>query len=310
LPGRTARCTAVCAVAAFAALVAAAPAWAHGRQATLALDYRLTLGLKPAGVRVAILDGDRALRLGLGSARRAVVYGDLGEPMLRFDDGVWVNLASPTAQANRLVTTPGRGWRRLASGRSFAWHEHRLAPPPYVNGVYGPVAQWTLPVTVDGRHARVGGSFVRLRRPRWWLWLGGTMAAVAAAVVLVRRRPRAATAVAVSAVGVAGIAAVVSQTAFVLRDSPTGRLSWIGIGVGVGVAAGCLAFVAIGRGVERAYAAAAVGAGIAALTLSWLGVFFHGGIVAALPGDAIRAGCALALGGGLVALTGALKVAG
>jgi hypothetical protein len=298
----------VCAVAAFAALVAAAPAWAHGRQATLALDYRLTLASKPAGIRVAILDGDRALRLRLASARRAVVYGDLGEPMLRIDDGVWVNLASPTAQANRLITTPGHGWRRLASGSSYAWHEHRLAPPPYVNGDYGPVAQWTVPVAVDGRRERIGGSFLRIRRPHWWLWLGGTAAAVAAAVVLVRRKPRSATAVAVAALGVAGVAAVVCQTAFVLRDSPTGRLSWIGIAIGVAVAAACLAFVAIGRGVERAYAAAAVGAGVAALTLSWLGVFFHGAIVAALPGDAIRVGCALALGGGLVALTGALKV--
>jgi hypothetical protein len=210
--------------------------------------------------------------------------------MLRIDDGVWVNLASPTAQANRLITTPGQGWRRLASGRSFAWHEHRLAPPPYVNGDYGPVAQWTVPVAVDGRRDRIGGSFLRVRRPHWWLWLGGTAAAVAAAVVVVRRRPRVATAVAVAALGVAGVAAVVCQTAFVLRDSPTGRLSWIGIGIGMAVAAACLALVA-------------------ALTLSWLGVFFHGAIVAALPGDAIRVGCALALGGGLVALTGALKVA-
>jgi hypothetical protein len=310
LPGRTARRAAVCAAAAFAALVVAAPAWAHGRHATLALDYRLTLGAKPAGVHVSILDGDRALRLRLASARRAIVYGDLGEPMLRFDGGVWVNLASPTAQANRLISTPGHGWRRLAAGRAFAWHEHRLAPPPYVHGVYGPVAQWTVPVAVDGRRGRIAGSFLRIRRPHWWLWLGGTAAAVAAAALLVRRRPRVAAAVAVAAVGVAGVAAVVCQTAFVLRDSPTGRLSWLGIGIGLAVAVACLGFVAIGRGVERAYAAAAVGAGIAALTLSWLGVFFHGAIVAALPGDAIRVGCALALGGGLVALTGAMKVAG
>jgi hypothetical protein len=297
----------VCAVAAVAALVAAAPAWAHGRHATVALDYRLTLAAKPAGVRVAILDGDRSLRLGLGSARQAIVYGDLGEPMLRFRDGVWVNLASPTAQANRLVTTPGKGWRRLSSASTFVWHEHRLAPPPYVQGVYGPVAQWAVPVAVDGRRGRIAGAFLRVRRPQWWLWFVGLVVAVATAVMLVRRKPRAATAVAVSAVAVAGVAAVVCQTAFVLRDSPTGRLSWIGIGIGLAVAAACLAFVAIGRGVERAYAAAAVGAGVAALTLSWLGVFFHGAIVAALPGNAIRLGCALALGGGLVALTGAVK---
>ena len=63
-------------------------------------------------------------------ARTVVVLGDLREPMLRIDrTGAWANRASVTAAAEKLVQ-PGPGWKRVG-GSSFAWHDHRLAPPPY-----------------------------------------------------------------------------------------------------------------------------------------------------------------------------------
>jgi hypothetical protein len=114
--------------------------------------------------------------------------------------------------------------------------------------------------------------------------------------------------VATGAFFVAAAAAVVCQTALLLRDSPTGRLSWIGLGVGIAVAVGAIALVLLGRGITRAYTAGGLGAGIAAWTLSWFGVFFHGAVIAALPGDAVRALCAIALTGGLVAVAGSLAV--
>src|SRR4051812_13832124 len=68
-----------------ATLAVPAGASAHARSATVALDYRLKLDRStrslPA-VSVAILDGDRALRIGVRGVT-VVVRGNLGEPMLR-----------------------------------------------------------------------------------------------------------------------------------------------------------------------------------------------------------------------------------
>jgi hypothetical protein len=96
-----------CAAACLAACVAPAAATAHGRAATVALDYRLPIdpGLgRLSGVEAHVVDGDRPLQLAVARGARVVVFGDLGEPMLRFADGVWVNQSSPTAQANRAFT--------------------------------------------------------------------------------------------------------------------------------------------------------------------------------------------------------------
>jgi hypothetical protein len=228
--------------------------------------------------------------------------------MLRIGDGVYVNLSSPTAQADRLVKQPGHGWKRLAGGSSYTWHEHRLAPPPYESGRYGVVAQWSVPVVVDGRRAAIGGAFMRVARPRWWLWLAAVLLVVAAAVAWLSRGRRGGGVVAIGAFLVSAAAAVVCQTALLLRDSPTGRLSWIGLGVGIAIAAGAVAFVLLGRGITRIYTAGGLGAGIAAWTLSWFGVFFHGAVIAALPGTVVRACCAAAVAGGLTAVAGSLTV--
>jgi hypothetical protein len=164
---RAVRRAAVCTAVVATALAAPAAASAHPRTTTVAIDYRLTLAPTAPGVQARILDGDRDLRLTVAPATQVVVLGDLDEPMLRFaDDRVWVNLASPTAQANKLIVNPGKGWKLLRKSRTFAWHEHRLGPPPYQSGVYGPVAQWSVPVEVDGHRSSIGGSFVRARLSR------------------------------------------------------------------------------------------------------------------------------------------------
>jgi len=286
------------------ALALPATASAHSRQSTVALDYRLTLDRTPAGIHVAILDGDRALRL--DAKGTVVVLGDLGEPMLRFANGVWVNERSPTAQANRLIGVAGTGWRKVANGNSFAWHEHRLAPPPYRLGRSG--AGWTIPVVVAGRREVLAGSFLRMPRPHWWLWLGGAALAVAAAAAAVRLRPRIGSAITIVAGLAAGAAALTAQTAFALRDSPRGSTSWASLAIAAVVAIVAAGLIAAGRGARRAYVAGAIGAGVAALTLSWLGVFLHGAVIAALPANPVRVLCVVALGGGVIALVGSLSV--
>ena len=165
-----------------------------------------------------------------------------------------------------------------------------------------------MPVVVDGRHGAIGGAFVRVARPRWWLWLGvPLLLAGAGAAWLSRGRARGG-AVAIAAFALAAAAAIVCQVALLLRDSPTGRLSWIGLGAGIALAIGAVALVVLGRGITRIYTAGGLGAGIAAWTLSWFGVFFHGAVIAALPGAIVRACCATAVACGLVAVAGSLTV--
>ncbi|HEY2328156.1 MAG TPA: hypothetical protein VGH52_11795 [Gaiellaceae bacterium] len=294
----------VCAAAA-ACLALPATASAHSRTTTVALDYHLTVDQKPRLLEVSILDGDRAVRLHVPTGHVVVVLGDLNEPMLRFDQGVWVSESSPTAQANRLIGRAGSGWHKLSGGTMYAWHEHRLAPPPYGSGRPGAVARWQIPVLVDNRHATIGGAFVRVSRPSALLWLGGVALVVALGIGALRFRPVSGTVTA--GVG-AGIAALVAQTAFSLRDSPGGHAAWLSIGISAVVGAVAAWLLAVGRGTRRAYIAGAIGAGVAALTLSWLGVFLHGAVISALPAFPMRLVCAVALAGGLLALAGSLSV--
>jgi hypothetical protein len=153
---RRALCVTAVAAACLAALASPGAASAHGRAVTVTLDYRLPLdpGVNRLhGVEASVIDGDRAIRLVVASGVRVIVLGDLGEPMLRFDDGVWVNESSPTAQANRLVKHARPGWKRIAGGHELTWHEHRLAPPPFVPGPTGRVAAWQIPLLVNGQRS-------------------------------------------------------------------------------------------------------------------------------------------------------------
>ena len=113
-----------------------------------------------AGVSVAILDGDRDLRLRVHGTT-LVVRGDLGEPMLRLaPSGTWVNRASVTAVAERL-TTPGTAGCASRPARASPGTSTGSAPPPYDGSRLGSVARFTIPATVDGRPVTIGGTFVR-----------------------------------------------------------------------------------------------------------------------------------------------------
>ena len=79
-------------VVALAALALPAMAAAHGRTATVALDYRLRFDASVRaipGVRVRVLDGDRSLQLQVDPRQTVVVKGLLNESVLRIGpDGV------------------------------------------------------------------------------------------------------------------------------------------------------------------------------------------------------------------------------
>ena len=290
-------------VAPFLALVTLAvpaSASAHPKSATVALDYRLVLDRATRalpGVAVRILDGDRAVHITVRRGRLTVL-GDLGEQMLRVDaTGTWVNQASVTAQAARL-TGSGTGWRRIG-GSTFAWHDHRLAPPPYDGDRTGTVARFVIPATLNGNRVTLGGAFVRYRRPSPWAWLAGVAFVVASALAVTRFVPGARSPMGLALGILAGAAALTAFVTFGMADAPTGQAAWVQIGLGLALAAAVAIALVRLQGERRVVLAGLVGAAAAAASLGSLGVFRHGVIVSVLPDAASRSVCALAVAAGI-----------
>ena len=234
------------------------------------------------------------------------MLGELGEPMLRLGHGVWVNLSSPTAQVDRLVRRPEKGWKKVADGRGFAWHENRLAPPRFAAGRYGAVARWRVPLIVNGHRTAITGTFWRIPRPTFWPWALGVAAVILLAVVAMRFRPRLRHATSIGAGVVAGVAGLTAQSAFSLRDAPSGHIAWALLIAAFALATIATFALAVAHGEERAFVGAAIGVGTLAFCLSWVGVFFHGAVISALPAQAARLTCAVAFTAGLISLIGVL----
>lgn len=259
----------------------------------MAIDYRLTLEPTPPSLEVRILDGDRDLDASVTPGTTLVVRGILGEPMLRIgDDGVFVNAGSPTAQSDKLVKS-GKGWLRVRSGRSFAWHEHRLSPA-------GQGGRFSIPIELDGRPSAIDGTFVRVAHPALWPWLAFGAALAGGVWVTARRRSlRLPLALVLGICG--GTAALVATITFALRDQPNGGVAWLTVGA-ASVVAALLAIPLVRlRGRRRGQAAGLVGAAAAAVTIEVLPVFWHGVVISALPGTAARLACGVALVGGACA---------
>jgi hypothetical protein len=281
-------------------LAAPASASAHAKTPTVALDYKLVLDPRARsleGAHVSILDGDRSLRVAVGSAT-VEVLGDLDEPMLRIGaDGASANRASPTAVAQRLVRS-GRGWQRVG-GRTFTWHDHRLAPPPYDDGRVGAVARFRVPIRIDGKTTAIAGSFVRYRRPSAWPWIAGATAVIAVAIGAARRRARSRSQITIGLGCVAGIAAITSLASFGAADSPNGRVAWVELGLAIAVGAMAVIGLVRLRGDGRVVLAALIGAAAAATVLGSLGVFRHAVVISAFSPAIARSVCALAFAAGV-----------
>jgi hypothetical protein len=286
------------------AMAGPAPASAHSRARTTALDYRLRLQPMPpalAGMRAAVLDGDRSLRLSVPPSAALVVLGLAGEGFLRFaPGGVWVNGRSPTAAADKLVPARGRGggWIRLTRANELTWHDHRLAPP--ANLAVGSSAPFALPVRVDGARAVIRGSFTRVARPAGWPWLLGAAAAVAALVAVARVRKRRGALAAVVA-AVAAAAALAASAGFATGTSLSRLGDWVEVVSAAALAAGAFAVLCLAQPSTRSWAAMLIGPIAATLSLNSLAVFWHGVVVSALPATAARLSTGIAVLGGLAA---------
>jgi hypothetical protein len=288
------------AVAALVALALPAQAAAHGRSPMVALDYRLHVTTAAPGVHVRVLDGDRSLELSVSGGRRVVVHGLLDEPVLRIGPGgVLVNAASPTATADRIVPRRGTGWLLVSRGSSISWHDHRLAPPPASRP--GFAGRFSIPITDNGRAARIVGTFWRVPRPAIWPWLAGAaaLAAAAAAAAALRRGWRSYLTIGLGTA--AGIGALLAVTTFAARDAPNGRVAWLQIGGGIVVGVVLASLLVFLHGRRRVHAAGVVGGIAAAASLGSLPVFWHGVVISALPPTPARLACGLALVGGATA---------
>jgi len=284
-----------------ACLVAPGRAAAHSRAPTIALDYRLELSRATLpGVHAEVVDGDRALRVRVDATHRLLVRGLLGEPFLRFGPGgVWVNRASPSADADRLARR-GSGWLRLTANHSLLWHDHRLSPPAGLRA--GKSAPWSLPIRLDGRELRLKGTFTRVARPSLWPWLVAALVAVAAVGFFARARPgrRAETATAIA--GVAAAAALASSAAFTTGESIARRAQWIEVGSAALLAVLAVAALVLGDRSLRTWAAMIVGVVAVALGVGSLSVFWHGIVISSLPALFTRLATAVASLGGAAAV--------
>ncbi|HWB23017.1 MAG TPA: hypothetical protein VG652_09020 [Gaiellaceae bacterium] len=289
-------------VVALAALALPSAAAAHGRTATVALDFRLRLdrsALSIPGVHVRVLDGDRSFQLRVDGGQTVVVKGLVDEPVLRIGPaGVWVNSNSPTAFADKLIAKSNQGWVHVSDAHLFAWHDHRLAPPPASRP--GLAGQFVIPITVDGKPDVIDGTFWRVRRPAVWPWLAGAAAFVLAVFAASRRRRlRAALTIALGTA--AGLAALAAVTTFAARDAPNGQVAWLQIAAGIGIGIALAALLIRLHGARRVHAAGIVGAIAAAASIGSLSVFWHGVVISALPATPARLACGLALVGGIAA---------
>jgi hypothetical protein len=264
------------------ALAAPAPASAHVRTGSVAVDYRVHVFPTRLPLAAHVYLGDRALRLTVRPGHSVTVLGYGGEPFVRIEDSGVTILGSPTAAALRLKP-------EHRSGRSFLWHDARVRglPPGIDRG------RWTIPLRVDGRPGRLTGELLRAERPSPWPWLAlGLPFAAATAVVLRRRRGLTRPAVALGVL--AGAATIVTAAAFAFASNASqGR--WVEAGNETVFALVGLAVVVRGSRSARVIAAGALGLLALAVGLTKIPVFLHGVVLSAFPATPARAAVALTI---------------
>jgi hypothetical protein len=282
--------------------VVPAPASAHLRSGTVAVDYKANV-LHPDTPAYAaqIFQSDRALSLKIRPGHTVEVLGYLREPVFRLAPaGLWINAASPTAVVFKLVkksdrvlaTTPH--WRLEAGRTSVIWPDSRAQGlPPGVR-----VGAFSVPMLVDGRRAQLRGLLRRYPHPPlvpWVVALAALLVAGAGFVIV-----RGGKLVGRAAIGfglAAALASLIIVVAFVF-DAYASVGTWIeGFDL--------LAFLGVGlwvllRGPERWHVAAAIGLGLVSLGVGLIdgAVFFHPIVLAVLPATVVRVFVLLAIGAG------------
>jgi hypothetical protein len=289
-------------VIALACVAAPAPAAAHLRSGTVAVDYKASV-LNPdtPAYTAQIFQSDRALSLKIKPGHTVEVIGYLGEPVFRLAPaGLWVNAASPTAvvfkllgKSERVLATAPR-WRLEPGRKSVIWQDSRAQGlPPGVS-----VGTFRVPLLVDGRRTALAGVLQHFPAPSLVPWVLALAALLLAGVGFVMvRNGRLAGRAAIGFALAGALASLVIVVAFVF-DAYASVGTWIeGFDL--------LAFLGVGlwvllRGPERWHMAAAVGLGLVALGVGLIdgAVFFHPIVLAVLPASVVRVFVVLAIGAG------------
>ena len=287
---------------ALACTAAPAPATAHLRSGTVAVDYKASV-LDPdtPAYTAQIFQSDRALSLKIKPGHTVEVLGYLGEPVFRLAPaGLWVNRASPTAvvfkllaKSDRVLATAPR-WRLEAGKKSVIWPDSRAQglPPGVSVGIF------RVPMLVDGRRTQLEGVLHHYPAPSLVPWVVALAALLVAGAgfVLVRGGKL----VGRAAIGLglaAALASLIIVVAFVL-DAYASVGTWIeGFDL--------VAFLGVGlwvllRGPGRWHMAAVIGLGLVSLGVGLIdgAVFFHPIVLAVLPATVVRVFVVLAIGAG------------
>lgn len=316
--GRGRRGAVLAATVAVGLLAVARPAGADPPRPT---DYRSTVtGLTPpvAGVDAEVVGGDAFLELRVDAGTEVTVAGYEGEPYLRFrrDGTVERNARSQATYLNEDrqgdVDVPARAdsearpaWDQVASGGSYAWHDHRIhwmagtRPPGLEPGDL--VQRWAVPITVDGAPAEVRGRLVLAEDVDPLPWFALALVAAVAALVIARRHPVVATSAAATVAAAAALAAGWGQYSVAPAGSGADPLL-VAVPL-AGLLAGGLALVlrrrTAGPVAGLAAAAAVVGWGLLRVEVLWTPV-----LPTVLAADLDRALTATALGLAVAAAAG------
>jgi hypothetical protein len=285
-----------------------------GRTLPVATNFTARVVDAVPGVQAKVVDGDQTLWLRALASTIVLVPGTLGEPLLRFDArGVWLNLHSPTAQADRIDRFDLRPsanprarplWHRVADGHAYAWHEHRLhALEPLARGRSSAetVGPWSVPVVANGRRLSLSG--VLDYRPPGLSWLRVGLAVLLAAA--------GAAAAARSTTALVGLALVATAFVWTIRVGRElyGRPDVPAIGYAE-IALTCVVGAALVYGLlssepgTRVFTAFFAGFGALYEGLTMLPVLTHAVALNALPTTVARIAEVLALGAGVGALVG------
>jgi hypothetical protein len=176
-------------------VAAAGPASAHSVAGVTGTNYRTTLrAVSPPvpGLKVRVIETGSRLELVNNTGKDAVVIGYQGEPYLRVGpDGVFENTHSPATYLNatRKGTTavPSTAsadaapeWRKVTSGTTARWHDHRThwmgaQDPPLVRRAPGTrhviVPDWKVEVQLGGQTVAAHGDLVWVPAPSPVPWL-------------------------------------------------------------------------------------------------------------------------------------------
>jgi hypothetical protein len=191
--------------------VTATPASAHGLGGLTPTNYQSILkSVSPRvpGMQVHVTDLGTKVELTNDGAREVVVLGYANEPYLRVGrHGVFENTRSPATYLNRSATiiskppkiadaTATPVWRRLSSGTTARWHDHRAhfmggIDPPAVSRAPDQrhvVDHFVIPMRVGTQSVDARGIVVYVPPPSPWPWVVGAILVAALVFALSRTR--------------------------------------------------------------------------------------------------------------------------